>query len=112
MPGLNVKQMLDLPWSWKGPKEVVEGDSKHYEMRIEELSDFFLAGASHDEVLRELRAALEAYLGSYLERGEQPPLPSGGRWHVVLVGGGQRSMAAEKASTGTAYTPLVSAPSA
>jgi predicted RNase H-like HicB family nuclease len=71
-------------WSWIGPTPV--GDPEHpdyYELRIQELPDFFLAGETLDELYAELRPALRAFFESYAERGEPlPPLPR--KWIVSL----------------------------
>jgi len=89
MSGLTLAQMVRLPWEWQGPKLVDEDGAVHWEIRIGELPDFLLAGSSREEVLSELRPALRAYLGSYLERGEQPPLPARPLlWHCELVQSG------------------------
>jgi hypothetical protein len=49
-------------------------------MRIDELPDFYLAAPDYEGVMIELRPALEAFIASYLDRGEVPPLPPGNRW--------------------------------
>ncbi len=76
MSGLTLAQIVRLPWDWQGPTLVEEEGSVHWEIRIGELPDFLLAGTSREEVLSELRPALRAYLSSYLERGQEPPLPA------------------------------------
>jgi len=53
---------------------------RHWEIRVEELPEFFVAGETRDEVLREYLPALEAYLDSFIEAKELPPLPQHGRW--------------------------------
>jgi predicted RNase H-like HicB family nuclease len=82
MPRLSLEDMLGLAWTWRGPTRIADENGEHYEMRIAELPDFFLAGESPEEVLRELRAALAAFLRSYTERGEDPPLPPTDRWQI------------------------------
>jgi predicted RNase H-like HicB family nuclease len=71
-------------WTWIGPSPV--GDPHHpeyYELRIEELPDFFLAGTTLDELYAELKPALRAFFESYSERKE--PLPALPRRWVVSV---------------------------
>jgi predicted RNase H-like HicB family nuclease len=66
------------PWSIRGPFRVTdEHGNEHYEMRIGELPDFFVAGSTDSEVLYEFKPALLAFLESYTSEGEIPPLPSG-----------------------------------
>jgi len=76
MSGLTLEQVVSLPWKWLGPTRVEGEGDVHWELRIAELPDFLLAGENHEEVLQQLRPALRAYLRSYLDRGQQPPLPS------------------------------------
>jgi hypothetical protein len=73
---LTMDQMLRLPWGWRGPVEVraPEGDV-HFELRIQELPDFFLAAPTRDQVLAECVEALGAFLQSYADHQEVPPLP-------------------------------------
>jgi hypothetical protein len=72
-------------WTWRGPTPV--GDPDHpdyYEMRIQELPDFFLASTTKDDLYAELRPALRAFFESYTERGESlPALPH--KWIVSLM---------------------------
>jgi predicted RNase H-like HicB family nuclease len=71
-------------WTWIGPTPIGDpGHPDYYELRIEELPDFFLAGTTLDELYSELRPALRAFFESYTERGEPlPPLPR--RWVVSV----------------------------
>ncbi len=72
------RAMLDLlmkmPWTWKGPTQVQDEEGPYYELRITELPGFFVAGSSPDAVNAEKEEALRAFLASYVERGEAPPL--------------------------------------
>jgi len=47
------------------------------EARIAELPDFFVGAATPEEAIADAAAALEAFLASYRDRGELPPLPAG-----------------------------------
>lgn len=85
MSGLSINEMTRLPWTWEGPLKVLEDGATHYELRIRELPDFFLAAESESELMRELKPAMRAFLQSYLERGEQPPLPEPGTWEMFPV---------------------------
>jgi predicted RNase H-like HicB family nuclease len=71
-------------WTWIGPTPVGDPDRPdYYELRIEELPDFFLAGTTLDELYTELRPALRAFFESYAERDEPlPPLPH--KWAVSI----------------------------
>ncbi|GEM_PF-2826464 len=78
MPGLTARDYLFLPWSIHGPTKVVdEHGNTHFEMRVAELPDFFVAGTNESEVLYEFNGALLAFLESYTSEGETPPVPSG-----------------------------------
>lgn len=103
MPRLTLDEMLVLPWNWQGPKRTKNQDgSEHYEMRIAELADFFLAAESKDGVLDQLVPALKAYLQSYIERGETVPSPAAvGTWQFVVP---QKQRAATE--TATVYATL------
>ena len=75
---LTAARMVALPWSWTGPtEERDEHGNTWWEARIEELPDFMVAGESAQEVIAEAGSALEAFLASYVDRGEIPPLPLG-----------------------------------
>jgi predicted RNase H-like HicB family nuclease len=52
-----------------------EHGNEWWEIRIEELPDFFVAARTRDEAIAEAAPALAAFLESYLGRGELPPLP-------------------------------------
>ena len=73
---MTVNQMMGLRWGWQGPREIREPDSDPYfEIRIRELPEFFVAGHTREEVLSGSGPALRAFLQSYVDAGDQPPLP-------------------------------------
>jgi predicted RNase H-like HicB family nuclease len=72
---MELHQLMVMPWSIHGPRKVIEEGSTHWEIKIQELPDFFVAATSRDEVLREYHGALQAYLQSYTDRQQVPPLP-------------------------------------
>jgi predicted RNase H-like HicB family nuclease len=68
--------MMRLRWGWQGPTEVREpNEDPFFEIRIRELPDFFVAGKTREEVLVASAPALRAFLESYTDAGEMPPLP-------------------------------------
>jgi predicted RNase H-like HicB family nuclease len=75
-------QLLELPWTWEGPLEGTEDGVTYFEYRIRELPDFFVAGETLEEADRERIPALRAFLESYVEDGEVPPLPAP-TWRVL-----------------------------
>jgi predicted RNase H-like HicB family nuclease len=78
MSGMTATEYLMLPWSIRGPLQVTdEHGNRHFEMRVGELPDFFVAGESENEVLYEFKKALLAFLESYVSEGEEPPHPEG-----------------------------------
>lgn len=85
MSGLTVPQMARLPWTFQGPRFMQpRPDETYFELRIAELPDFFIAGESVEEVLNGLPSALHAFLQSYVDAGETPPLPQDrSRWQVT-----------------------------
>jgi predicted RNase H-like HicB family nuclease len=75
-----------LPWSWQGPSPLPADEGPGFELRITELPDFFVAGATKEETLREAVPALVAFLESYVQGGQQPPLPAEpALWHARLM---------------------------
>ena len=96
MSGLTIEQLLAASWSWQGPKEVREDDRTHFELRVAELPDFLVAGETREEVLQEAAPALRAFLLSFVEREETPPLPERRAW--VFFTGQQRPPAVTVAS--------------
>lgn len=85
MPGLSLGQLMRMPWNYQGPRRVVDEGEEHWELRIEELPDFFVAGRSHEEVLNDTPDALRTFLESYLLRGETPPTPTDpDRWKISI----------------------------
>ena len=71
-------------WTWIGPTPIGDpAQPDYYELRIQELPDFFLAGVTLDELYAELRPALRTFFESYTERNEPlPPLPR--KWIVSI----------------------------
>lgn len=73
---LTAGQMVSLPWRWQGPShEKDPHGNEWWEVRIEELPDFFVAAPTHDAAIVEAGPALEAFLESYVSEGELPPMP-------------------------------------
>lgn len=72
---MTADEMIGLPWTWRGPREVKDEEGEYWEVRIEELPDFCVFGETPDEVIRELIPSLRAFLESYIEHGDPVPLP-------------------------------------
>ncbi len=73
---MTLAEMLHLSWGWQGPLEVREpNEDPHFEIRVAELPEFFAAGRTREEALAAAGPALAAFLKSYVEAGEEPPLP-------------------------------------
>jgi predicted RNase H-like HicB family nuclease len=83
MSRLDVTELARLPWGWQGPRRVMEDGATHYELRIRELPDFFLAARTEEELMRELKPALRSYLQTYLDRNEDPPMPERLTWQMI-----------------------------
>ncbi|MDZ4672892.1 MAG: hypothetical protein SGI84_00470 [Gemmatimonadota bacterium] len=70
----NLDDLIALPWTIVGPKhQTDEHGNAWWEMRVGELPEFFVAGADKDEVIREYRGALRAFLESYTAAKESVP---------------------------------------
>jgi predicted RNase H-like HicB family nuclease len=82
---MTAAQMALLRWTFDGPHfRQPRLDETYFELRVKELPDFVVLGESVEEVLAEVTPALEAFLQSYLDAGEQPPLPE--HRHVWMRG--------------------------
>ena len=73
---MKIDELVELPWTWEGPNHIREGGNETFEYRVKELPDFFVLGESPQEARREAVPALRAFLQSYLENGEVPPVPA------------------------------------
>lgn len=69
-----IEDYLNL--SWTTLDSVRDDDGQYFVRRVEELPGFVVAARSESELEREYRAALRTFIESYLEDGEEPPLPS------------------------------------
>lgn len=73
---MTLGDLMRLGWGWQGPVEVREpGEEPYFEIRIRELPEFFVAGRTREEALAGSGRALQAFLQSYLDAGDTPPLP-------------------------------------
>lgn len=98
MPGMSLQEMLTLPWTWHGPERVVDADGARWELTIVELRDFYLVGKDKNDLLRQAFPALVAYLKSYSDRGQNPPVPKRLRsWQVTPPQRGKSPRVAEPA---------------
>jgi hypothetical protein len=75
-----LETLLRMPWTIQGPTECYLGYQHWYEIRVAELSDFFVAGATWDECANGYLDALESFLASYTEHGETPPVSPAVLW--------------------------------
>lgn len=82
---MTLDELMLLPWTLQGPTYVPDPDGAYWELRIEELPEFFVAAAGPGELMEETPHALATYLQSYLERGQMPPLPNPGRQQWVYA---------------------------
>lgn len=72
---MTLEELVELPWTWRGPQEVADEAGTCYTLLIDELPDFMVAADTAQEVQVEAASALREFLRSYLENGEVPPLP-------------------------------------
>lgn len=84
MRGLTASQLVSLPWAWQGPGRQPQRDvhgNEWFEIRIAELPEFFVAATTAEQAIADAGPALEAFIDSFLQANELPPLPDG----VVLA---------------------------
>lgn len=77
---MNSQELLCLPWTYR-VNPVVDGDVRYFELRIDELPDFFVALEPGQNVAAELQDALASFVESYTALGEMPPMPARSRVH-------------------------------
>lgn len=72
---MTLDEMLKQPWTWIGPRHKAEDGDSYFELRVAELPDFFVLGETALAARDAARDALAAFLASYTDGGEIPPLP-------------------------------------
>lgn len=80
--------LLGRPWGWVGPVEVTDEGATHFELRIRDLPDFFVAGVSRADVLNEALPALRAFLDSYPPHERPVPEAKQGDWQTTVLDSG------------------------
>ncbi len=71
---MTLAECLRMPWTIV--RENHDDDGEYLSLRIEELPGFVVAGRTEDEVEALFWDALSAFLQSYTEAGESPPMPT------------------------------------
>jgi predicted RNase H-like HicB family nuclease len=66
----------DLRMPWTVRRSVHDDDGEYVALHIDELPGFVVASADENELEQLFWEALPAFLESYLEEGETPPLPN------------------------------------
>lgn len=74
--------LLRLPWTVE--RQVRQDDGEYLVLTIRELEGFVVAGRTDQEVEEAFWPALEEFLESYLETGEEPPVPESAREWMSL----------------------------
>ena len=82
---MTIQELMMQRWSVRGPTQVAHDDASHWEIRVDELPDFFVAGATREEVLGEYLDALRAFLLTYVEADEVPQLPPNDTWLLKML---------------------------
>lgn len=70
-----VDRLVALPWTERWSVDDMDGSAYHI-LEIAELPGFLVAYDTREEIEREKRDALTAFVGSYVDRGELPPMPN------------------------------------
>ncbi len=98
-----VQFLLRAPWTVVADPAAEQGKTV---LRVQELPEFLVVGSTGDDLVNEFWLALGSLLESYLEDGQDPPLPAGfrlpwarssGVYNVISVGA-----ASQAQSVGTA----------
>lgn len=84
MPRIVVRRAVSLPWTWIGPRQL-SGKPAQWELRIAELPDYLVVGRTREDVLNLAAEALESFLETYKDRGEEPPLPDLSNWAPARI---------------------------
>ena len=71
---MSVADYIALPWTVRRSEH--DDDGHYIALTVDELPGLVAAGRSEEEAEVAFWDALSAFLRSYLEAGEQPPLPS------------------------------------
>lgn len=71
---MTMAEYLRMPWTIE--RSVHDDDGEYIALRVRELPGFVVAGQTDAEVEQMFWDALPAFLESYLEDGEAPPLPN------------------------------------
>jgi predicted RNase H-like HicB family nuclease len=81
---MTIDDLLAQRWAVQGPKEHTdEHGNKHWEIRVAELPDFFVAGETIDEARDEYMPALRAFLEAVLGEGDAIQLPQNPSWQTA-----------------------------
>lgn len=70
----DLREYLSMPWHVRRKEH--DDDGWYASLEIDELPGFVVAARTDDELDRMFWAALQSYLKSYLDDGEEPPLPA------------------------------------
>lgn len=73
----DIRYYLALPWHIQRSEHHDDGD--YVALTVEELPGFLVASEDRDELEEMFWPALEGFLRSYIDDGEEPPLPAGAR---------------------------------
>lgn len=71
---MSLADYLRMPWTVR--RSVHCDDGEYVALHIDELPGFVVASADENELEQLFWEALPAFLNSYLEEGETPPLPN------------------------------------
>jgi len=77
---MTLQNLLLQAWTKTPPARHEEDGVEWFEVRVMELPDFFVAAPTADEANAEYKAALTAFLASYVADGKTPPLPERKSW--------------------------------
>lgn len=79
---LTTEELMRMPWTIKGPtlRRPTDGSEEWWDILVEELPDFFVAGDTRDQVIEEYPDALYSFLATYAHPEELPPVPIAVLW--------------------------------
>jgi hypothetical protein len=71
----DIRYYLSLPWTIERSEHHDDGD--YVALRVKELPGFLIASADEGELNAIFWVELEAFLRTYMDDGEEPPVPAG-----------------------------------
>lgn len=95
---------LSLPWTIR--RSVRNDDGRYFVLTVDELEGFVVTGRTYDELNENFWPALSAFIQSYLEDGEEPPMPEKARDLLERARAAITEFSAQRVSTSRRKTTV------